>query len=53
MHAENWTYQLSGDAHRDAAAMNTLIERTILQCPQQYLWSYKRYKCPRGVKREQ
>ena len=53
MHAENWTYQLSGDEHRDAAAMNTLIERTILQCPQQYLWSYKRYKCPRGVKREQ
>ena len=53
MHVENWTYQLTGDEHQDAAAMNTLIERTILQCPQQYLWSYKRYKCPRGVKREQ
>lgn len=53
MHVENWEYSLTGDEKRDAAAMNSLIEQTILSCPEQYLWSYKRYKCPRGVQREQ
>lgn len=53
MHIKKWDYQLTGDEKSDAAAMNKLVEETILDCPQQYLWSYKRYKCPRGVKREE
>jgi KDO2-lipid IV(A) lauroyltransferase len=31
-----------------AAAINREMERLILQCPQQYLWGYHRYKRPRG-----
>ena len=53
MYVKGWDYVLSGDEKTDAEAMNQFIEETILCCPQQYLWSYKRYKCPRGVKREQ
>jgi KDO2-lipid IV(A) lauroyltransferase len=30
-----------------AAAINREMERLILQCPQQYLWGYHRYKQPR------
>jgi Kdo2-lipid IVA lauroyltransferase/acyltransferase len=30
-----------------AAAINRAMERLILQCPQQYLWGYDRYKAPR------
>ncbi|KNZ34531.1 MAG: lipid A biosynthesis acyltransferase [Methylibium sp. NZG] len=30
-----------------AAAINRAMERLILQCPQQYLWGYNRYKQPR------
>jgi KDO2-lipid IV(A) lauroyltransferase len=30
-----------------AAAINQEMERLILQCPQQYLWGYHRYKQPR------
>ena len=53
MYVKGWDYVLSGDEKKDAEAINQFIEETILCCPQQYLWSYKRYKCPRGVKREQ
>ncbi len=30
-----------------AAALNREMERLIMQCPQQYLWGYHRYKQPR------
>ena len=30
-----------------AAVINRAMERLILQCPQQYLWGYNRYKTPR------
>ena len=30
-----------------AALINRAMERLILQCPQQYLWGYHRYKTPR------
>ena len=30
-----------------AAVINRAMERLILQCPQQYLWGYNRYKKPR------
>ncbi len=32
---------------QSAAVMNRAMERLILQCPQQYLWGYHRYKQPR------
>ncbi len=51
IHMRLWDYELTGIEQKDCEAMNRLIEETILECPQQYLWSYKRYKCPRGVTR--
>ncbi|HIU84183.1 MAG TPA: lysophospholipid acyltransferase family protein [Candidatus Aphodousia gallistercoris] len=51
IHCKKWDYELTGNAHEDAAAMNRLIEQTVLENPQQYLWSYNRYKCPSGVQR--
>ena len=32
-----------------ARQINAALERTIRACPAQYLWSYNRYKIPRGV----
>ena len=40
---------LSGDAAEDAARINHAMERLILSCPEQYLWSYNRYKTPPGA----
>ena len=40
---------LSGDAVLDATRINRAMEGLILQCPEQYLWSYNRYKVPAGV----
>lgn len=34
------------------AAINREVERIILQCPQQYLWGYNRYKQPRKARTE-
>lgn len=33
----------------DEAALNRAIEAEVRRCPEQYLWSYFRYKVPRGV----
>lgn len=33
-----------GEAAQSAAAINRLMEELIVQCPQQYLWGYNRYK---------
>jgi KDO2-lipid IV(A) lauroyltransferase len=32
-----------------AAVINRAMQQLILQCPQQYLWGYNRYKRPRGA----
>jgi len=40
---------LDGDALQDATRINRAMERLILHCPEQYLWSYNRYKVPAGV----
>jgi Kdo2-lipid IVA lauroyltransferase/acyltransferase len=32
-----------------AAVINRAMERLIMQCPQQYLWGYNRYKQPRAL----
>ncbi len=31
------------------AQLNAALEKVIRTCPEQYLWSYNRYKVPRGV----
>jgi len=36
-------------ARFDEAALNRAIEAQIRRRPEQYLWSYRRYKVPRGV----
>jgi len=41
--------RLDGDPAADAARINRAMERLILRCPEQYLWSYNRYKAPPGV----
>jgi KDO2-lipid IV(A) lauroyltransferase len=40
---------IHGTTEERAKQINTEIERLILQCPEQYLWSYNRYKHPRGA----
>ncbi|HSQ02770.1 MAG TPA: lysophospholipid acyltransferase family protein, partial [Burkholderiales bacterium] len=35
--------------HFDEAALNHAIEEVVRRCPQQYLWSYNRYKVPAGA----
>jgi KDO2-lipid IV(A) lauroyltransferase len=37
-----------GDGAQSAAALNRLMEDLIMQCPQQYLWGYNRFKAPRA-----
>lgn len=37
-----------GDAAQSAASINRLMEDLILQCPEQYLWGYNRFKAPRA-----
>lgn len=39
---------LPEDPVEAAAAVNRVMERLILQGPEQYLWGYHRYKAPRG-----
>jgi Kdo2-lipid IVA lauroyltransferase/acyltransferase len=39
---------LPDDPVEAAAAINRAMEGLILQCPQQYLWGYNRYKQPRA-----
>jgi len=40
--------ELPADAAESARRINRAMERLILQCPQQYLWGYHRYKSPRA-----
>jgi KDO2-lipid IV(A) lauroyltransferase len=37
-----------GDPTQSAIAMNREMEAVIMQCPQQYLWGYNRYKQPKA-----
>jgi KDO2-lipid IV(A) lauroyltransferase len=34
---------------QQARAINLAMEKLIARCPSQYIWSYNRYKTPRGV----
>lgn len=40
---------LEGSPAEQAQAINRAMERLIARCPSQYLWSYNRYKAPKGV----
>ena len=41
------------DSATALAALNKSIEQCVLECPEQYLWAYKRYKkLPNRSKRE-
>jgi KDO2-lipid IV(A) lauroyltransferase len=39
----------SKDPHHAAAQMNEAIETVILEAPEQFIWSYNRYKQPEGA----
>ena len=39
---------LPAEPEAQAALLNAAMETLIRRCPEQYLWSYNRYKTPRG-----
>ena len=47
--AECWDEPLTGDSAEDCRRMNAMIENIIRRMPEQYAWSYNRYKRPRGA----
>ncbi|WP_165649745.1 lipid A biosynthesis lauroyl acyltransferase, partial [Sutterella wadsworthensis] len=47
--AEEWSSKLTGDMARDVEDMNRMIEGIIRRMPEQYAWSYNRYKRPQGA----
>jgi KDO2-lipid IV(A) lauroyltransferase len=40
---------LGDTPQQQARAINLAMEKLIARCPSQYIWSYNRYKTPRGV----
>lgn len=44
-----FTEELIGNAEEQAATINKAMEQLIQQSPDQYFWSYHRYKIPDGV----
>jgi KDO2-lipid IV(A) lauroyltransferase len=44
---------LEGSPQQQARAINAAMEQLIARCPDQYLWSYNRYKAPRGAVAQQ
>ena len=48
-HLQRPTQLFSGNTEERAWQISREIERLILQCPQQYLWGYNRYKRPSGA----
>jgi Kdo2-lipid IVA lauroyltransferase/acyltransferase len=42
-----FTGDIPSDLEKAVACINQAMESLILECPQQYLWSYARYKLPR------
>jgi KDO2-lipid IV(A) lauroyltransferase len=40
---------IEGNLAQRVAAINRCVETIIRRCPEQYLWSYKRYKRPAGA----
>lgn len=49
MHVRPLTEALpDGDPAQSATVVNRAMEQLILECPEQYLWGYNRYKQPRA-----
>jgi len=48
-HLQQPTQSFTGNTEERAWQISREIERLILQCPQQYLWGYNRYKRPGGA----
>ena len=48
-HLQMPTQSITGTTEERAQQINHEIEHLIMQCPEQYLWGYNRYKRPRGV----
>lgn len=48
-HMQPPTRPITGSTEERALQINREIELLILQCPEQYLWGYNRYKRRRGV----
>ena len=48
VHCRELRAPLASATEAAVAQMNTEMERLIRECPQQYLWSYARYKSPRA-----
>lgn len=49
LHFRAPTMPLTGDVAARVAQLNAEIEALIRTCPEQYLWSYNRYKRPAGA----
>lgn len=49
VHVQAMTLTLPDDLRAAVTAVNRAMEALVLQCPQQYLWSYARYKQPRDL----
>ena len=49
LEAEVWDEPMTGDLEKDCRAMNAKIEEIIRRMPEQYAWSYNRYKVPAGA----
>lgn len=49
VHIEPLPSTPTGDKEYDTAQLNLAIENLIRRFPSQYLWSYNRYKTPRGI----
>lgn len=47
VHVQPLPEAVGDDTEASVAAINAALEGLILQCPQQYLWAYERYKNPR------
>ena len=48
-HLQAPSQPFTGNTEERAGQISREIERLILQCPQQYLWGYNRYKRPGGA----
>jgi KDO2-lipid IV(A) lauroyltransferase len=47
VHVQALPVAVGEDTEASVASINAALEGLILQCPQQYLWGYERYKNPR------
>lgn len=55
VHLRRWELPEADEGDDDmkagVEAMNRQIEAAIHEAPEQYIWNYNRYKCPKGVKK--